>query len=392
MKRKLGIAEVEKREQVIAVKVDGIMKNGEDNAYPTRMERIRSASITASAASNMMARFLIGDGFVNPDLNTIVVGNDGYRDITAYKLLSQIAKSISRQNGVFVRAGFNGLGQVAGLKHVDYSYCRFSVIDDLNKSGKVVIYDNWDKSKSRIIKKSDYVKVDVWNPTKEVIQNQIKVAGSIEKYKGQMFYEMFDDDYIYPLAPLDPVQFDADSEDQVAKFKNGELRRGFFLKYILTHTEFESQEEAEDFLEKVQGFMGGDHTNSVFITEGTFNDDGTINKTENINIEKLEQNINDKLFEAYEKSWANNIRKAYDAIPQILIDYEVSQLGSTSGEAIVQAANFYNMQTEQKRTVIENIFKTLFANWVDAKYRNIDWTIKALDFGSTVDNSGTAND
>ena len=35
--------------------------------------------------------------------------------------------------------------------------------------------------------------------------------------------------------------------------------------------------------------------------------------------------------------------KAFNAIPQILIDYESSQLGTTSGEALRQASEFYNL-------------------------------------------------
>ena len=182
MSRRITIADVQKREEVKPVRVNGIMNNGIDNAYPTRMERIRAASVTASAASNMMARFIVGDGFADTRLNDVVVGWDGYKKITAYKLLEQIAKSVSRQNGVFVRAGFNEFLETAAFRVEDYLNCRFSVVDDNDRSGKVVVYDNWDKSKSNRIDKNKFKKVNVWNPNKNIIAAQ--VDGDIKKIQG----------------------------------------------------------------------------------------------------------------------------------------------------------------------------------------------------------------
>jgi hypothetical protein len=229
--------------------------------------------------------------------------------------------------------------------------------------------------------------IDIFNP--KLVPEQVKKlsiklktdeAQAFTKYKGQMYFNFFDDEYLYPVSPIDPVLWDADTESQIGKFKNGELRRGFFLKYIVHHTEFESKQDAEEFAENMKNMMGGDHEISVMVMEGKFDKDGKLIESESIKVEKIEQNINDKIFESYEKSVQSNIRMCFDAIPQILIAYEDSQLGTTSGEALNQAAKIYNSQTVQKRTMISNSFKELFKYWKDEKYNAMDWNIEPLNF------------
>ena len=128
--------------------------------------------------------------------------------------------------------------------------------------------------------------------------------------------------------------------------------------------------------------MGGDHNNSMIVLEGSFDREGKIIDGENVKIEKVEQNINDKLFESYESSTQNSIRKAYNAIPQILIEYEDSKLGTTSGEALRQASEFYNQQTIEPRMRISQMFKEIFDRHVNPALRGKDWAIEELILGT----------
>jgi len=190
----------------------------------------------------MLTRFLIGQGFENESLNTVEVGKDRYnRPITAYKLLRQIALSSAYYSGYYVRSQFDANLNVSGLQFEDFKHIRFGLKDSNDYSGKIVIYNNWDKSKSLKTDRKQYIVLDVWNRNQVVIKSQIQKAGGIKEYRGQVFFNFFDEYYIYPLSPIDPVMFDADTENQISKFKNGELRRGFFMKKIIHHTEFESQ-------------------------------------------------------------------------------------------------------------------------------------------------------
>ena len=377
--RRLNIVDLPAPFQLKEVKVDGIVGYDIDNAYPSRMERLINSSITAKAAAGMYKRFLSGSGFVDQSLNNVIVGYDNYKKITALDLLQKISRSISYFNGAYIRAQFTGF-DVSGLRLEPFRYCRLGEFDDIDYSGKIIVYNNWDRWRNQKLERGKYLKVDVWNPIKEVIASQVKRDGGFEKWKGQMYYSFLEDEYIYPLSPIDPVKWDTDTESQISIFKNGELRRGFFLKYLMYHNEFPDDQAARDFTQQMSGFMGGDHAKSMMILQGSFNPDGTLNSQENIKIEKLEQNINDKMFEGYETSTKNSIRKAYNAIPQILIEYEDSKLGTTSGEALRQAADFYNQMTIEQRMKISQMFTELFANWIDPSLRGRDWTISELTF------------
>lgn len=377
--RRLTLVDLPAPFQLNSVKVEGVVPYDIDNAYPSRMERLINASVTAKSAAGMYARFLSGQGFADSALNDVIVGVENYKKITALDLLRKIARSFAYFNGVYIRAQYTGYNTSA-FRIEPFRYCRLGDTDDRDFSAKVVIYNNWDKWRTNKIEKSKLLAVDVWNPIKEVIDAQVKAAGSWGKWKGQIFYSFLDDEYIYPLSPIDPIKWDADTESQIAIFKNGELRRGFFLKYIMHHTKFNTDAEAEDFVKKMQGFIGGGHEKAIMVLEGSFNDDGTVISGENVKLEKIEKNINDKMFEGYETSTQNAIRKAFNAIPQILIEYEDSKLGSTSGEALRQAADFYNAMTVENRMKITQIFEEIFKSWIDPAFRQRDWTISELAF------------
>jgi hypothetical protein len=361
------------------VKVDGIISYDVDNAYPSRMERLINSSVTARSAAGMLSRFLSGQGFADETLNKIVVGKDNMKEITALDLLRKIAKSFAYFNGVYVRAQFTGYNTSA-FRVEPFRYCRLGEADSNDYSGRVVVYNNWDKWRGQKLERGKYIPVDVWNPTKAAINAQVKRDGDWSKWKGQMFYSFYDDDYLYPQSPADVVKWDADTEAQIAIFKNGELRRGFFLKYIMHHTRFNSEDEALDFKAKMEEFIGADHNKAIAVLEGSFNPDGSVIDNENVKIDKIEQNINDKMFEGYETSTKNSIRKAFNAIPQILIEYEDSKLGTTSGEALRQAASFYNAMTIENRMKITQIFNELFKNHLDPSLRARNWEIRELDF------------
>lgn len=380
--RRITLGELPQPFIVRPVRVDGIEKYDVDNAYPSRMERIIDGSVTARASARMLSRFLIGQGFEDTALNTLVIGKDRYeRPITALKLLKNIALATAYFAGYYIRAQFDGNMAVTALQFEDFKNCRFGLKDSQDYSGFVVVYDNWDKSKSTKIERKKFIHVNVWNMDEGVIKSQVEKAGSVSSYKGQMYFNFLDEYYIYPLSPIDPVQYDADTEDQIGKFKNGELRRGFFMKKIIHHSEFQNQKDADDFKEKMLKFQGGGHQLSFMVLEGTFDEDGNLREGENIKIEDIAQNIDDKMFLTYEKTSINNIRKAYHAIPQILIDYEDGKLGTTSGEALFQAANFYNQMTKELRSSIEQSFQELFTRWVDPNYQGLNWKILELSLG-----------
>ena len=355
----------------------GVYHNGIDNNYPERVERIINNSATAKPAAKLFRKYIVGKGFGDV-LNNFIVNKT--KEITLRKFLTKLAHSYSYQNGVYIHVNYNLNYKIISLDILPFSHCRAGEKDDKQYNGKIIIYDNWDGTKGKIDKKK-YEVIDVYNSNVDVIKAQIKKAGDITKYKGQVFF-FNPDETIYPLAHIDNVIDDADSEKMSSVFKNTSLRKGFFGKKIvvtppmlgedLRHPDnlltddqlFEKryvETERTNFRNSMQSFIGADNADGMLHLEMEFEGDD-IEKT--IKFIDVNTNINDKLFEYTEKSTANNIRKAFANIPSILIENNESSIFGQSGEMLKKAKEFYHDQTEEDRDTLEtDVLNVLFANF-----------------------------
>ena len=395
MGQRLKLIEIDKRVQT---KVDrsittdtnrGIVKFGEDNDYPQKMERLILSSNDARAIANIYAKFLVGKGFENEAINKVVVGKDARgKKITLLSLLRQFADSASFNNGGYIHVNKNIDNQTGAAKLIPFKYCRFSEPDTQGFSGKIGVYENWEKDKDAKFDKSKVRFYDIFSENKEVFLEQIAKVGALEKHKGQIYFQFFDNNYLYPLSPFDPVYLDCDTQAQISIFKNNQIRNGFTDKVIFRVA---GDEDAVDTLtEGITKMMGADGDNAVIIEDVIDPATNKINKEAQVVVESVKTNINDKLFETWEKSLTNNIRKSNKALPAVLIDYEESKLGTTSGEGITQAMNFYNAMTADDRSLISEMFKEIFSNSMFPELQaNQNWNIKPLSIEAYATNNPT---
>lgn len=331
----------------------------------------------------MLKKFLIGDGFVDPELNSAVISTSAFGDVTLYKLLSQIAHSVSRHNAASIAVKYSMDGyKVAGIDYLPYRNIRYGQSDSQGFSGKIHYYNNWHHDPTIPYKETEIQILNNFNPKKEVVE--VQWSKQKRKYRGQIAVLRLDDEYIYPLSPIDSAIEDADTEAQIKYFKNSELNRGFFAKYILWHTNFADAQEQEEFKAVLKRFQGGDHDSSILMAEAQFdpvtgsmrNDGGSFK------LEKLEQNVNDKIFESYERSTANNIRKSFFSIPSILIEQQDGSFFGSSGEAFKEAFSFYNTQTKDIRAAISQWLTDILQHSDNPALVNANYTIKNLSYGT----------
>lgn len=359
--------------------VNGIMSFGENNDYPQRMERLILGSVTAKSTANSYAKFLSGDGFNNEEINRVVVGKDPRgKKITLKRLLSQVAQSLSFYNGAYVHVNLNLDRKVTDSSLRLFKNCRFSKLDDEGYTAKIGYYNNWEKdTKDKKYNKSNIKWYNVFNLDDAAFTSQIKTAEGIENFKGQLYFLFLDNHYAYPLSPLDAAYIDCDTENQLALHKNNEIRNGFSKKTIFQINETLDDTLKGEMAEGIKGFMGSRGDKALVIETDT-DESGNIMENKAMKVDSIESNVDSKMFENWEKELANNIRKPI-TIPAILIDYEESALGSTSGEAIMQATNFFNQVTKDDRAAISEMFKEIFSNFDDEILsKNLDWTIKPL--------------
>jgi hypothetical protein len=364
---------------------NGVMDFGEQNNYPQIIERLINGSVNARSIANINSRFLIGSGFENEVINSVPVGKDiRGKDITLLMLLKQVCSDLSIYNGCYIHNTITLERKVKSTKYLPFKNCRFTKQDDLGYCSSICYYDNWEKDPT--IKKrfnpEEIKTYPIFNLQEQVFASQVTKYGIEENGKnnfpGQVNFLFLDNQFLYPLAVIDSVYMDADTESQISIYKNNQLRNGMIDKVVMRVQSPTDDRDREALQTKVKSFLGADG-DPVLVLEDEVDENGEIKKTGAFAIDKIPSNINDKLFETWEKSLMNNIRKAYYALPALLIDYEESKLGTTSGEAIIQATQFYNSMTRDHRNSISQFFKEIFSNFDnDILAKNDNWKIKEL--------------
>ena len=129
--------------------------------------------------------------------------------------------------------------------------------------------------------------------------------------------------------------------------------------------------------------QGADGTKVVVFTTVADPETGELKKNQIFLKDEINTSIDVKMYEELKRSTANDIRKACNALPAILIDYEDSKLGNTSGEAIKQAIDFYNLMTEDDRAIITRSFKEVFRTFEGLENKE-NWKIKPLSHGDII--------
>jgi hypothetical protein len=285
----------------------------------------------------------------------------------------QIAESIAMFNGAYVHCNQNLNGEVGNTRLIPFKTARLSKEDDSGYCALIAVHPNW--SKESELKKFDKKDISFFNHFNlKTLEANVAEAGGIEKFKGQVYSLYLDDNYLYPLSPFDSVYLDMDTEYQIQLFKNREIREGFTDKTILLFAPPTDEKEREETEAKVKSWGGPDGSKSL-IFEAEFDENGELKEGGAYKLDKVPTNINDKLFENWEKSLSNNIRKAAKGLPAVLIDYEMGTLGAASGEMIKQAVEYYNAVTQPIREAVETAIKDIYSNHISLK-DNQDWKIK----------------
>ena len=397
--QRLVLSEVDKRLDVRlnrSIGVDpntdiGIMAFGEKNDYPQFMERVILSSIDARAIADIYSKFLIGTGF-NDTINSIVVGKDGKgKDITILSLLRQFAQSASFFNGGYIHLNYSfedpNKPKVSSVKPIPFKNCRFTKPNDLGYCAKVAVYDNWEKDKNTKYDKNKIRFYHTYTNSINILKEQITNVGGVDNHKGHVYFLFLDNYYLYPLSPFDPVYMDCDTQAQISIFKNNQIRNGFTDKSVFIVGG--DDENVEELKNQIKNLMGSNGDNCLIIREDIDPTTGKLESGRDLIADKISTTINDKLFESWEDGLVNNLRKANKAVPKILIDYETSNLGTTSGEAIEQAVNFYNAMTMDDRAAISQMFKEIFSKFDnEILANNQDWTIKPLNL-TTISQDGS---
>jgi hypothetical protein len=389
-----------------------IYKNGVDNGYTERTDRLVNNSVTAKMSAGLMQQYLIGKGFGEND--DLIVNQDSQQELIEFA--EELDESLVVNRGVTIHFNYKVESTSTGSikyvptnpKIVPFETSRVGKKDSKKYNGKILLCDDWLQPK---ITEKEVSVYDVFNPIQEVVEAQIKKAGGIKKYKGQILYINYDKKYYYPLSRIDTVMNDCDSEAQASVYKNQLLRNGFFGKTLVitkplvdsdydesysnpTEEIISSQDyrhyqrqrsEADQTKETIQSFIGADQAGGAMLIE--LESDG--DKFEDaILIKQIESKIDDKMFEFTENSVSKNILMAFCNIPVALVKSPDSSLFGNSGEALREAKKTYWENTEKERNRFVKILNKVLKHVGVEKEVNV---IPLIDVNNNKTNNESAD-
>lgn len=379
-----------------------LYKNGRDNLYPERIERIIDASPTAKSAIKKFRKYTVGRGI--EAINDKIVNEE--KQQTFFGFLNDLGDSYCRQKGAFIHVKYKAVADfkkdekevspdlkftIASWDVIPYKYGRIGKKDDKGHSGKIGIFEKWDTDQGN--PKADSIKwIDVFNPRQDVIKSQIKkcagenIGDKIKNYKGQILY-FNPENSIYPLSHIDQAYHDADTEHRMAIFKNTSIREGFMgITYIATpplmgkysdvtdselgemredehNKDYElykkAKDEAESTAEVIKSTLGAENSGRVVHIQLQPGDDFK-SMEDTFYVKTVETNIKTDMFREWESACANNIRKSINSIPAILLEKNEGSLFGNSGEMLKEAKRTFQEECEEDRMLIEGVLRKLF--------------------------------
>lgn len=343
--------------------------NGEDNQYPSEMERVINNSPSASRSAKMMTKFLRGSGIqIEGGQKDPIVNKK--KNLKLSDIVDGIATDISKQYGCYIHTGYkvvSGKLKPGELTVLDYCKCRIGKEDQQDNAGKIFFGEYEEKSGSRVSKKKkkDAKWYYPFNSDEDVIISQIKADakdkntdGTLEAmlphYRGQVFYLNLTPNYTYAISLFDGVFNDCDTEYRMSLYSNTVTRGGFLGKLAVVVRSLD-EEEGQNVEEDIVKWLGAEESGNIYYLEvGEAVED--ISKV--LHIEQIETQYNEKQFIETRKSCRTNILGAANNIPEGLV-YNSSGLFAQSGESYKQMKIFYNEQTQDERSKIEDTLKML---------------------------------
>ena len=366
---KLSNVTTEPRIKVKFDKTKGVQGYDIDNNYPSRIDNIISHSGTATACVNLFAKFIIGDGFKDKKFWKERVNDEG---LTVDKLLKACAKDYAKHFGFAIQVGYNALLQKAEWNHVPFKYCRKGELDDELYAGKIIVYNNWDKSINEKIDLKKFEIYDTYNSIENVIAYQIEKAGSIDKYKGQIFYFSAEEG-VYPRSPIDPVIEDVQTDAEIKAFRLRDVMTNFMASHMVEYPyKFESDTERQQEIERWENMQGSRKACKINIVEN----EGLAEGKSAVKVTKFDNQTNDKQFESTVRTTKDSIIECFGQ-PPILLGVAVAGKLGTADE-VRDSFKFYNNYTSGDRRVFEEAFMSLFEN-TNLNQTN-DFAISVLSF------------
>jgi hypothetical protein len=368
-----------KRVPTIVDRTNGIQLWDSDNLYPQRAEETRDRSYTAKIATDRLAGFVMGGGFEDPLLSSLVLNRDGQ---TGNDVLDLITQDDSIYNAYGLLINYNLNYRISEIKVVEAKFCRFGLPDRWSKVYDIKVNNNWERDPYKNMNYGwEIFEYPIFNPDPNVVKQQMMQAGGIMNYKGQVLF-FTPKPNVYPLCTFDAVFDHAQIQSELGVFDISAIQNGFTATTLFKYPgTFEDEDEKHDFTRKLNDFKGPKGAATTMVIENPTGQDYKL--TESLNIPSV-----DKLHEVTNKNASKALRVNYSMPMEIL--GETPESGMFNKQSIQEAYEFYNTITEPRRDRIARQMKKIFAYWKDQNLALVNTNIKpkAYGTGQPISNAG----
>lgn len=324
----------------------GILNYDSDNAYPDRMETLISSSGRLYRCVETIRRFMTGRGFENKEANGIVLNGKRH---TARQLWNRLIKDKARLNSCVLHVNYNAMYEAVEIQVIPTKFVRFVVDEDYNWLGTYAVYDDWQKKKRSRIKPEDIKIIHAYNPDPMVIEAEVTACEGWGNYNGQLLYLSEEID-CYPVAIFDPEVESAETDYRIKIFKLKNVSTGFMAFYRLKAKGKYTKQQEDELIESVESFQGSENAGKVWVE---FIEPGM----EATELEKIELQETDNLFEWHETSTDEKIRKVCGVPPVLLGDLIAGKMGTQ--REMADAVNWMNESVAETREDIFDAFQKL---------------------------------
>lgn len=336
---------------------DKIITYGDGNLYPQEIANLIYASKTASAAVEKMTENIICEGFKNEEFKNMTNDNGLNMD----DILENTANDLARFKGWawIVQYGLREGGYVpVGVYNVPFEYVRAEKSENYLKDPKIYkwrVFNNWDRQtvKATQVMQNSTV-YNTYDPKNA--PNEIADCGGLENYNGQLLYVNLCTTRPYPISTFHSVRNEMDAENKNGKYVSRTLGRGFHMCSIVTHGEFETDQEQQDFTDTLTEMMGSENAGSVL----TVRNNNIEQKDKFITVDQLGSPIDRELYKAYVEPLRKDIAISAYNIPLPLIDSSLLTFSNASGEVIKELQKVYRNSLSKVRQRISRELAQMF--------------------------------
>ena len=336
---------------------DKIITYGDGNLYPQEIANLIYASKTASAAGEKMTKNIICEGFKNEEFRNMTNDNGLNMD----DILENTANDLARFKGWawIVQYGLREGGYVpVGVYNVPFEYVRAEKSENYLKDPKIYkwrVFNNWDRQtvKATQVMQNSTV-YNTYDPKNA--PNEIADCGGLENYNGQLLYVNLCTTRPYPISTFHSVRNEMDAENKNGKYVSRTLGRGFHMCSIVTHGEFETDQEQQDFTDTLTEMMGSENAGSVL----TVRNNNIEQKDKFITVDQLGSPIDRELYKAYVEPLRKDIAISAYNIPLPLIDSSLLTFSNASGEVIKELQKVYRNSLSKVRQRISRELAQMF--------------------------------